>query len=277
MNASARTRAVLVALCALAGSLAFASPSSAERLDASKALARSEAAVGRTLGAYTLTDSSGAPLALRIFRGKPLVISLVYTACSSVCPTATQHLINAVSDARRVIGADRFNVLTVGFDARNDTPARLAQFASTQGITGPEWRLASADAGTLEALLRDLGFSYATIAGGFDHVTQTTIVDAEGRIYRHVYGDDFPLHDVRRAAQGRRLRHDGLVHLQGRHRSHQVHLHDLRSRRRALPHRLRADVRKRHRRASRSSCSAASSCAAGVASARAKSAARAGS
>jgi protein SCO1/2 len=193
MNASARTRAVLVALCALAGSLAFASPSSAERLDASKALARSEAALGRALGAYTLTDSSGAPLALRIFRGKPLVISLVYTACSSVCPTATQHLINAVSDARRVIGADRFNVLTVGFDARNDTPARLAQFASTQGITGPEWRLASADAGTLEALLRELGFSYATIAGGFDHITQTTIVDADGKIYRHVYGDDFPL------------------------------------------------------------------------------------
>ena len=193
MNASSRTRAFLVALCALAGSFAFVPPSSAiERLDASKALARSEAAVGRTLGAYTLTEASGAPLALRAFRGKPLVISLVYTACSSVCPTATQHLISAVADARRVLGPDRFNVLTVGFDARNDTPARLAQFASAQGITGPEWRLASADAGTIEALLRDLGFSYATIAGGFDHVTQITIVDADGKIYRHVYGDDFP-------------------------------------------------------------------------------------
>jgi protein SCO1/2 len=195
MNAGARTRAFLFALCAAIGALAFAlqSGAAAERLDASKALARSEAAIGRTLGAYTLTESTGALLALRAYRGKPLVISLVYTACSSVCPTATQRLINAVSDARRVFGSDRFNVLTVGFDARNDTPARLAQFAAAQGVVGPGWKLASADAATIEALLRDLGFSYATIAGGFDHVTQTTLVDADGKIYRHVYGDDFPL------------------------------------------------------------------------------------
>jgi protein SCO1/2 len=45
----------------------------------------------------------------------------------------------------------------------------------------------------IEALLRDLGFSYIAIAGGFDHVTQTTIIDRDGKIYRPVYGDDFPL------------------------------------------------------------------------------------
>ena len=195
MTGRAYVKASALAACALASALVL-SPQSramAERLDPSKALQRSEAAVGRTLGAYTLTDSTGAPLALRVLRGKPLVISLVYTACSSICPTSTQHLISAVTDARRVIGSDRFNVLTVGFDARNDSPARLTQFASAQGIAGPGWRLASADAATIEALLRDLGFSYATIAGGFDHVTQTTLIDSDGKIYRHVYGDDFPL------------------------------------------------------------------------------------
>lgn len=195
MTAMPRRRTVALALFVLAGAFAlppYGAPA-AERLDPAKALARSEAAVGRTLGGYTLIDADGAPLALRDYRGKPLVVSLVYTACSSVCPTATQHLINAVADAGRVFGSDRFAVLTVGFDARNDTPKRLAQFASAQGIAGANWRLASADSGTIEALLRDLGFSYAAIAGGFDHVTQTTIIDPDGKIYRHVYGDDFPL------------------------------------------------------------------------------------
>jgi protein SCO1/2 len=121
------------------------------------------------------------------------VISLIYTSCSSVCPPATQHLIDAVGEAARMIGSDRFNVLTVGFDARNDTPARLTQFAAMQGVKAGNWRLASADPGTIEALLRELGFSYRTIAGGFEHVTQTTILDGDGRIYRHVYGEDFPL------------------------------------------------------------------------------------
>lgn len=163
------------------------------RLNPQDIIARSEAAIGRRVGNYMLTDSSGAPLELASFRGKPLVISLVYTACSSVCPPVTQHLIDAVGEAARVIGVDRFTVLTVGFDARNDTPARMAQFASLQGIKAANWRLASGDEATITALLRDLGFSYVAVAGGFDHVTQTTILDGEGRVYRHIYGDDFPL------------------------------------------------------------------------------------
>ena len=51
----------------------------------------------------------------------------------------------------------------------------------------------SADAATLTSLLGDLGFSYQSVAGGFDHVTQTTIVDRDGKVSRHVYGEDFPL------------------------------------------------------------------------------------
>jgi protein SCO1/2 len=84
-------------------------------------------------------------------------------------------------------------VLTVGFDARHDTPVRMATFARQQGIPVANWRVASGDEATLAALMRDLGFSYEAAAGGFEHITQTSIVDAQGRLYRHVYGDDFPL------------------------------------------------------------------------------------
>jgi protein SCO1/2 len=164
-----------------------------KRLDPKQALARSEGAIGRVLGAYTLTRTDGAPISLATLRDKPLVVSLVYSACSSVCPVTTQRLIDAVNEANRAFGADRFEVLTIGFDARNDTPRRMAQFATLQGITAPNWRVASADPATISAVLRDLGFSYVTVAGGFDHVTQTTVVDRGGRVFRHVYGDDFPM------------------------------------------------------------------------------------
>lgn len=163
------------------------------RLEPRKVIELSERAIGRHVGNYRLTDSTGAQFSLGDYRGKPLVISLIYTACSSVCPPTTQHLMDAVSEAGRLFGSERFNVLTVGFDARNDTPARMAQFASIQGIKVKNWRLASADPATIEALLRDLGFSYVAIAGGLDHVTQTTIVGNDGRVYRSVYGEDFPL------------------------------------------------------------------------------------
>jgi len=173
--------------------LAAAPDAPSARLDPRKVIEQSERAIGRQLGNYRLIDSTGASVPLRDYRGKPLVISLIYTACSSVCPPTTQHLIDAVKEAGRIFGYDRFNVLTVGFDARHDTPARMAQFASIQGVKIQNWRLASADPATIEALLHDLGFSYVSVAGGFDHVTQTTIVGSDGKVYRSVYGDDFPL------------------------------------------------------------------------------------
>jgi len=172
-----------------AGNAGLADP----RLDPRRVLAQSEAALGTLIGDHHFTDSQGRRFSLADYRGKPLVISLIYTSCSTVCPTTTQHLLDAVAEARRSIGADRFAVLTIGFDARRDTPQRLAAFATQQGIPVATWQLASGDETTLAALMRDLGFSYMAAAGGFEHITQTSIIDADGRVYRHVYGDDFPL------------------------------------------------------------------------------------
>ncbi len=183
----------LLALLFSSGSSYAASSDTIGRLDPHRVIARSEAAIGRPVGAYQLTDTANAPVSIAALRGQPLVISIVYSSCSSVCPTTTQRLIDAVDQANRTFGKDKFAVLTVGFDARNDTPMRMAHFASVQGIKAPNWRVASADPATISALLRDLGFSYETAAGGFDHITQTTILDRDGRVYRHVYGEDFPI------------------------------------------------------------------------------------
>lgn len=167
-------------------------PGTPGRIDPRQALQLSESVIGRPVGAHMLTASTGEPFSLASYRGKPLVVSLVYSSCSSLCPITTQHLVDAVAQARRLLGADRFQVLTVGFDARNDTPARMVQFAANQHIDLATWRVASGDDATIAALLQDLGFSYARIAGGLDHVVQTTIIDADGKVARQVYGEDFP-------------------------------------------------------------------------------------
>jgi protein SCO1/2 len=183
--------AVLLAVAAAAAPI-MGHAAARSRLDPEAVIERSEGAIGRLVGGYVLTDSTGEPLELAAFRGRPLVVSIVYTSCSSVCPVTTQHVLQAVRAARYVLGEDSFAVLTLGFDARRDTPAQLDAFARTQGIDLADWQLASADAATIEALLGDLGFSYDAAAGGFEHITQTTILDADGRVYRQVYGDNFP-------------------------------------------------------------------------------------
>ena len=181
--------AVLLFACLLA-----AAPSQAARIDATQALEKSEAAIGGATGDHRLLRSDGSPLRLSDLRGRPLVVSLIYTSCSSVCPVGTQTLKSSVAQARKALGDTSFQVLTLGFDARNDTPRRMAAFATDHDIAGdPLWHVATGSPAALEALMEDVGFSYSGAAGGFEHVAQTTILDADGRVYRQVYGDEFPL------------------------------------------------------------------------------------
>ncbi|MFO1350594.1 MAG: SCO family protein [Gammaproteobacteria bacterium] len=162
-----------------------------EPFDDAFAFKTSQAALGRVLGNYRLVDTEGRSLSLQDFRGKPLLISLVYTSCYHTCPFITRQLAKAAKIARAALGDDSFALLTIGFDAPNDTPDRMAAYAGEQGITLPGWRFASVDAATSAALARDLGFVYRASSRGFDHLIQTTVVDGDGRIFQQIYGQDF--------------------------------------------------------------------------------------
>lgn len=161
------------------------------RPDEGEILRTSQAAIGRTLAGYTFTTAEGERLTLEQLRGRPVVLSLVYTSCYYVCSGLTLRLREAVKVARAALGPQSFDVVTVGFDTGNDTPERMRQFARERGVQQPGWHFASADAATMARLVRDVGFTYFPSPKGFDHVTQTTIVDRGGRVVLQVYGEDF--------------------------------------------------------------------------------------
>jgi protein SCO1/2 len=165
--------------------------SSAGAFDEKAALKESQAAIGRQVGDYEFIDSEGRAVRLAELRGKPLVVSFVYTGCFQVCPTATQFLAGAVRDAERSLGPGTFRVATIGFNQPFDSPQAMKAFARKYGIASPDWLFLSPQAGTLPALAADFGFRYEPTAAGFDHLLQVSIVDPQGRIYRQVYGDEF--------------------------------------------------------------------------------------
>ena len=168
-------------------------PAGDAKLDPREALSVSQRALGTTLGDYTLQDHDGRPLRLAASRGRPLVLQFVYTGCFDVCPTATRFLRDAVAEAQRTLGRDAFRVVTVGFNQPFDNPAAMREYRRKQGIELPNWSFASADQATIDALARDTGFVYRPTPAGFDHLTQVTIVDGEGRVHRQVYGATFEL------------------------------------------------------------------------------------
>lgn len=166
-------------------------PDFSPTLDQTAALRTSEAALGRVIGDHILQDREGRPVRLSGYRGKPLLVSFIYTGCFQVCPTTTRALQKAVSVARDALGDARFNVISIGFNQPADSPQALKSFAAQYGINSPDWEFLSPSAAIVPDLVRDFGFDFVATAAGFDHLLQVSVVDAEGRIYRQIYGEDY--------------------------------------------------------------------------------------
>lgn len=154
-------------------------------------IAVSEAAVGNQLPPMTFTNTDGKKVALDDFRGKPLLVSLVYTGCTDVCPAIIENLRPAIEVAQSALGEDSFTVITVGFDTRHDTPERMRSFARSRGVDLPNWLFLSSTQSTVEQLADVTGFTIVPSAAGFDHMAQVSVIDAEGKIYQQIMGGVF--------------------------------------------------------------------------------------
>lgn len=177
----------LALLCALgaAGATAQAQPA----LDPDAALRASQAALGRELADHVLLDTQGQPVRLSSYRGKPLLVSFIYTGCFEVCPTTTRSLSEAVDAMAKVFGADKFNVISVGFNQPFDSPLAMRAFAKQMRVDAPNWHFLSPPPASVDALTRDFGFSYVATPAGFDHLLTVSVVDSQGKVYQQVYGE----------------------------------------------------------------------------------------
>ncbi|MBI5439434.1 MAG: SCO family protein [Nitrosomonadales bacterium] len=159
--------------------------------DEKEALRISQAAIGNQLGDYSFKDRSGRTVRISDYRGKPLVISMIYTHCPIICATTTRSL-SALKLSQAALGTDSFGVLTVGFDTESDTPEAMGDFAKRMDVNLSNWEFVSADRDTVKKLSKDLGFVFFPAdEGGFNHITQTTFVDGRGKVYLHIYGEEF--------------------------------------------------------------------------------------
>lgn len=186
------------ALCLLAPAglsaqtLSNVNTGSPAKIDETQALAISQAAIGREIGDYVFRDTRGQRVRLSDLRGRPLVISMIYSSCGDVCPVITSTLRDVDAIARDALGDDAYTIVTIGFDTADDNPGRMQSFARKYGVTvGDHWRFLSGDLPSVLGLSEDIGFQFFESVKGFDHLTQTTILDADGKVYRHVYGESF--------------------------------------------------------------------------------------
>ncbi|MDO9074270.1 MAG: SCO family protein [Rubrivivax sp.] len=164
-------------------------PGAVPTLNEAAALRAAQAAIGRPLPEMVLLDRQGRPVKLADYRGKPLLVSFIYTGCFQVCPTQTRALLQAVQGLERTLGEHQFNIVSIGFNQPFDSPEAMRSFARQHLIEHRNWEFLSPSREAVAQLTNTFGFSYVATPAGFDHVLGVTVVDAAGRIHAQVFGD----------------------------------------------------------------------------------------
>jgi len=130
----------------------------------------------------TLRTAGGQTLNIADLRGQPLVVTLFYGHCTSVCPLLTsqvQRVISALSAAER----RQIRILMVSFDSLRDTPEELIAFKDEHHIQDPSWIIANASASDVRALAAALGIRYRELPDHtFNHSALISVTDRDGTV-----------------------------------------------------------------------------------------------
>jgi protein SCO1 len=130
----------------------------------------------------TLQTAEGRTLKLGDLRGLPLVVTLFYSQCSSVCPLLTsqvQRVIGALSPTER----RQIRILMVSFDSLRDTPEVLTAFKAEHHSQDENWIIAHASAGDVRALAAALGIRYRELPDHtFNHSAIISVADRDGTL-----------------------------------------------------------------------------------------------
>lgn len=162
-----------LALLAIAGFVIFADPGSGETkpavTDGFAGAIRPQAPAAD----FALADQDGRRVAVAALRGRPVIVTFMYTTCTNDCPTMTQQIRGALDD----IGHD-VPVLAVSVDPANDTPARARRFLAKQQMTGRMRFLLGSDA-QLQRVWRTFGIQPQG-SGGREHSASVVLLDDSG-------------------------------------------------------------------------------------------------
>jgi protein SCO1/2 len=95
--------------------------------------------VDYTLPQVSLVREDGKTVSLinELNDGRPVILTFIYTTCTSICPLISQTF----SQLQSELGSDRDKVhmVSISIDPEQDTPARLLEYAKKYGA-GPEWQ-----------------------------------------------------------------------------------------------------------------------------------------
>ena len=151
-------------------------------------------------------DETGQTVPLRTYFGeKPVIFSLVYFKCPSLCPMSLRETVTSLRRMPLQVGLD-YNVVVVSFDP-SDTPAaaleKKNEYAKMFGRAGfnSGWHFLTGSQDSISRLASAIGFGYRwdEPTKQFVHASGIMVATPDGRMSRYFFGTDYAPADLRLA------------------------------------------------------------------------------
>ena len=149
-------------------------------------------------------DEQGRDVRLgQFFKGKPVVLSLVYYTCPMLCNQVLNGMLGSFRQVSFNIG-EHFEVITVSFDSREApdlAAAKKSTYIRAYNRPGAEasWHFLTGDQANIKRLTESVGFRYLwdEQTKQFAHASGIMVLTPEGKLARYFYGIDYPPKDLR--------------------------------------------------------------------------------
>ncbi len=122
---------------------------------------------------FRLRTQDGEWLSMRDLRGRPVIVTFLYSRCDATCPPQAQVIKGALDQLSRPVP-----VVAVSVDPESDTPGAARHFLAEQGMVDRmDFVLGSQD--QLEPVWK--GYAIQPQIGGDEHQAVIALIDAKGR------------------------------------------------------------------------------------------------
>jgi protein SCO1/2 len=138
-----------------------------------------------------------------LFRGRPVVLALVYYECPMLCTQVLNGAVGAFKTLNFTAGRE-FDVVTISFDPR-ETPAMAAQKKVTylnkygRPEAAPGWHFLTGDKAAIDAVAGAVGFRYVydEASNQYVHASALMVVTPDGHVSKYFYGIEYAPRDLR--------------------------------------------------------------------------------
>jgi protein SCO1 len=161
---------------------------------------------GKEVPNFNLTNQDGKRFAFKDYRGKTLAVTFIYSRCP--LPEYCVKMSANFSDAAKIVEQsevkDKVRLLSVSFDPKTDTPAKLKEYGA--GYLGKDsnrdfsvWQLAVGTDDEVRKIAEFFGLRYETDTADktqINHSLRTAIIDPNGKIVEIIAGNDWTAGDL---------------------------------------------------------------------------------